>query len=142
MGVGSSYPNVSSVVSKAASSPRAAKPGEKPFMVGVVDESVLLCFIACFDNLSGWGPAYRGKIFPTGVVSQGRQHDIMYHFKTSCVALVSRFNYVAIESVAWVTANVTEVTSKATSTHFVLGSGPFTRVWSVSGIKSVVMAVK
>jgi hypothetical protein len=99
MGVGSSYPNVSSVVSNAASSPRDAKSGEKPFMVGDVDKSVLLCFIACFDNLSGWGPAYRGKIFPARVVSQGRQHDIMYHFKTSCVVLISRFKYVAIESV-------------------------------------------
>ena len=29
------------------------------------------------------------KFFWPVVVSQGRQHDIMYHFKTSCVALIS-----------------------------------------------------
>ncbi len=67
----------------------------------------------------------------------------MHHFKASDVALSTSFHIVAIENAAWeVLANVTEVTSKATSTHFVLGSGPITRVESVSGIKSVVMAVK
>ena len=47
---GSSYPKVSSVVRKAASRPREAKPGEKPFMVGIVGESFLLCFIDCLEN--------------------------------------------------------------------------------------------
>jgi len=42
----------------------------------------------------------------------------MRHFKASWVALITSFYFVAIESVAWeITANVTEVTSKATSTH-------------------------
>jgi hypothetical protein len=38
MGVGSSYPKFSSAASKEASRPNAAKPGEKPVAMGVVDE--------------------------------------------------------------------------------------------------------